>query len=181
MTRTRILLPIAFGLSLTGVALTGAMAAQAAHDSGAPIDFSAAHIELQDKAKQAILSGDVVVKQANMTLDAARMTVHYTGQIIGGSPQISRLDAAGGVTVVRPGQRASAQYAVYDLNNRVVTLLGNVRLQQGSNTLNGGRAHINLDSGLATMDGSAVGNGSGTTRQQNGRVTGTFSAPKRNP
>ena len=50
----------------------------------APIDFGADHIELQDKANRAVLSGNVTVKQAEMTLNAARMTVAYTGQVVGG-------------------------------------------------------------------------------------------------
>ena len=57
-------------------------AAQTAHNSAAPIDFGADHIELQDKANRAILTGSVSVRQAEMTLNAARMTVAYTGQVV---------------------------------------------------------------------------------------------------
>ena len=157
-------------------------AAQVRHNSSAPIDFSAGYIELQDKANRAVLSGDVNVRQAEMTLTAARMTVSYTGQVVGGSPQVSRLDASGGVTVVRPDQRARSQYAVYDLDRRVITMLGGVTLAQGTNTVNGGRLTINLDTGRATIDGSAVGRTTapdGTVTQSGGRVTGRFSVPER--
>ena len=132
------------------------LAAQQAHNSAAPIDFGADHIELQDKANRAVLSGNVSVRQAEMTLNAARMTVTYTGQVVGGNPQVSRLDAAGGVAVKRPGQTARSQYAIYDLNRRVVTMLGAVTLTQSGNTVNGGRLTINLDSGRAVIDGSSV-------------------------
>ncbi|BCA60309.1 LptA/OstA family protein [Sphingomonas sp. HMP6] len=163
------------------LALAGAASAQTAHNSGAPITFDAAHIELQDKANRAILSGGVVVKQAAMTLKAARMTVAYTGQVIDGSPQISRLDATGGVTVTRPDQTARSNFAVYDLNKRVVTMLGAVTLIQSGNTISGGRLTINLDTGRAIIDGSSVGGGgAGTTTSSSGRVSGTFSVPKRN-
>lgn len=164
---------------------TTAGLAQRAHNSKAPIDFSADHIELQDKANRAVLSGSVAVKQAEMTLNAARMTVAYTGQVIGGSPQVSRLDAAGGVTVRRPDQTARSQYAIYDLNRRVITMLGAVTLNQGGNTVNGGRLTMNLDTGRAVIDGSSVAGSSGSTggdgnvTQRNGRVTGTFSVPDR--
>ncbi|GGO92795.1 LptA/OstA family protein [Stakelama pacifica] len=168
---------------LGALVLAGGAAAQTRHNTNAPIDFSADQIELQDKANRAILSGSVAVRQGEMTLDSARMTVHYTGQIVGGSPQVSRLDASGNVVITRPDQKARSQYAVYDLNSRVVTLLGNVTLNQGGNVLNGGRVTINLDTGRATIDGSAVGSGrddSGNVTRSNGRVTGTFSVPKRN-
>ncbi|WP_112381641.1 LptA/OstA family protein [Sphingomonas carotinifaciens] len=169
------------------VALAGPSVAQQRHNSRAPIDFGADHIELQDKANRAVLVGNVSVRQAEMTLNAARMTVAYTGQVIGGNPQVSRLDASGSVVVRRPDQTARSQYAIYDLNRRVITMLGGVSLTQGGNTVNGGRLTINMDTGRAVIDGSAVAGGgnngaaapNGTTRT-NGRVTGTFSVPDRN-
>lgn len=170
-------------LALGALIAVSPVLAQGAHNSRAPIDFSADHIELQDKANRAILSGSVAVKQAEMTLNAARMTVSYTGQVVGGSPQVSRLDAAGGVTVRRPDQTARSQYAIYDLNRRVVTMLGAVTLNQGGNTVNGGRLTLNLDSGRAVIDGSSVAGSSGAgdsgVTQRAGRVTGTFSVPDR--
>ncbi|MEG3176443.1 LptA/OstA family protein [Sphingomonas sp. RB3P16] len=173
-------LPAFLALSL---AFSGPAVAQTAHNSTAPINFSADHIELQDKANRALLSGSVVVKQTEMTLNAARMTVAYTGQVVDGSPQVSRLDASGGVTVTRPDQTARSNFAVYDLNKRVVTMLGAVTLIQAGNTVNGGRLTINLDTGRAVIDGSSVGGGggkAGTTTSSGGRVSGTFSVPKRN-
>ena len=166
---------------LSLVLLTGAALAQGRHNTAAPIDFGADHIELQDKANRAVLSGNVSVKQAEMNLSAARMTVAYTGQVVGGSPQVSRLDASGGVTVRRPDQTARASYAIYDLNRRVITMLGAVTLTQGANTVNGGRLTINLDSGRAVIDGSSVGSAGapGATTSRGGRVTGTFSVPDR--
>jgi lipopolysaccharide export system protein LptA len=161
------------------------LAAQTAHNSNAPIDFGADHIELQDKANRGVLSGNVSVRQAEMTLNSARMTVSYTGQVVGGSPQVSRIDASGGVTVRRPDQTAKSQYAIYDLNRRVITMLGAVTLTQGGNTVNGGRLTINLDTGRAVVDGNSVRGsngsapGSTTTTAPSGRVTGTFSVPKR--
>ena len=167
-------------LTLLGSAAT----AQTRHNSNAPIDFGADRIELQDRANRAVLSGGVSVKQADMVLNAARMTVNYTGQVVGGNPQVSRLDAAGGVTVKRPQQTARSQYAVYDLNRRVITMIGTVSLDQGGNIVNGGRLTINLDTGRAVIDGSGVGSGGAsapgtTTTTPSGRVTGTFSVPKR--
>lgn len=156
------------------------------HDSAAPIDFAANAIELQDRANRAVLSGGVNIKQANLNLTASRVTVAYTGEVVGGSPQVSRLDASGGVTVTRPDQSAKAQFGVYDLNRRVITMLGGVSLTQGGNTVTGGRLSINLDTGRAVIDGSAVGGGganSGTTdngvTRQSGRVTGRFTVPER--
>jgi len=169
-------------LATAAIAAASVATAQTRHDSSAPINFGADHIELQDKANRAILTGNVSVKQAEMTLNAARMTVAYTGQVVNGSPQVSRLDASGGVIVTRPDQSARGQYAVYDLNKRVVTMLGGVTLIQAGNTVNGSRLTINLDTGRAVIDGSGVRGsapGAAGTTASGGRVTGTFSVPKR--
>jgi lipopolysaccharide export system protein LptA len=165
--------------------LAAAAAAQSRHDSSAPIDFGADHIELQDKSGRGILSGNVKVRQAEMTLDSARMIVTYTGQVVDGSQQVSRLDAAGNVVVTRPDQSARGQYAVYDLNKHIITMLGGVTLIQNANRVNGGRLTINMDTGRAVIDGSSVGSPSGgaggnVTSAPGGRVTGRFSVPKRN-
>lgn len=174
-------------IALLALALGAAApaAAQTRHDSTAPIDVASNRIELQDRANRALLTGNVIIKQAEMTLTAARVTVTYTGEISDGSPQVSRLDAAGGVTVTRPDQNARSQYAVYDLNQRIITMVGGVTLRQGMNNISGSRLSINLDTGRATIDGSGVGGSApGQTTQpgvqsQGGRVTGRFSVPKR--
>jgi lipopolysaccharide export system protein LptA len=178
MTRLLALLPLA-------LAAAGPAAAQQRHDSSAPIDFDAAHIQLQDREKRVLLSGAVRITQAEMRLNAARMTLSYSGDIAGGSPEVSRIDAAGGVTITRPDQTARSQYAVYDLNRRVITMVGGVTLRQGPNNLSGGRLTIDLDTGRATIDGSGVARGSATpgqpgeVRSTGGRVSGRFSVPRR--
>ncbi|MET0307562.1 MAG: LptA/OstA family protein [Sphingomonas sp.] len=161
-------------------------AAQNRHNSDAPIDVASDHIELQDRAHRALLTGNVVIKQAEMTLAATRVTVTYSGDISDGSPQATRLDAAGGVTVTRPDQVARSQYAVYDINRRLITMVGAVTLHQGTNNISGARLSINLDTGRATIDGSGVGGSSGSgssstpgVQSQAGRVTGRFTVPKR--
>lgn len=161
-------------------------AAQTRHDSRAPVDFGADVIELQDKQNRGVLSGNVSLRQAEMTLTAARVVIIYTGQVIGGKPQVSRFEASGNVVVRRPNQTARANYGIYDLNRRVITMLGNVTLTQDGNTVNGGRLTINLDTGRAVIDGSSVaggassGSGGTVSRAPSGRVTGTFSVPDRN-
>ncbi|MDB5708012.1 MAG: OstA family protein [Sphingomonas bacterium] len=171
-------------LATAAIAAASVATAQTRHDSSAPINFGADHIELQDKAHRTILAGNVSVKQAEMTLNAARVTVSYRGEIAGGpSPEAQRIDASGGVIVTRPDQSARGQYAVYDLNKRVITMLGGVTLIQAGNTVNGSRLTITLDTGRAVIDGSGVrGSAPGTagTTSSGGRVTGTFSVPKRN-
>jgi lipopolysaccharide export system protein LptA len=180
-------LALAWGIG--GFALTAAMAggmtlhAQsiASHDSRAPVSFDAASIELQDRENRVILSGDVVIQQAGLTLRSARMLVNFSDA---GRLELQRITATGGVVVTRGDERASGDNAIYDVGRRIITMAGDVRLRRGSDNLSGGRLVIDLNSGESRVDGSALGGAvtaadgsTGTPRP--GRVTGSFNVPQR--
>ena len=117
----------------------------------------------------------------DLRLRAARTTVSYTDA---GSLKIQRLDATGGVIVTRGAETARGDVAIYDFDRRLITLSGNVTLQRGTDRLSGGRLTIDLDSGLSTLDGRVGGGspalgGDSATTPRGGRITGTFSVPKR--
>jgi lipopolysaccharide export system protein LptA len=143
-----------------------------------PVDVDADRIEVQDRADRAIFSGNVRVRQGGLSLDAGRLTVAYVGGISGGGPQIQRLDASGGVTVRSASETARGDFAIYDLNRRLITMLGGVVLNQGANTVRGGRLVIDLNSGRSVIDGSSVGGAPGVTGS-GGRVSGRFTVPQR--
>lgn len=172
------------GLALLLAGLVAGVGAQAqvlkSHNSNAPVDVTADRIEVQDKANRAIFSGNVHAVQADMTIDAARMTVAYAkASAPGGGLQIQRIDASGGVLVRNTNQTAQGSMAIYDLNRKLITMLGGVVLNQGGSQVRGGRLVMDLNSGRSTIDGSAVGGGS-TSTGRGGRVTGHFIAPQRN-
>jgi len=143
----------------------------AGFNSSQPVNYAADRIELQDRQKRVVLSGDVVITQGDLRLTAARTTVSYTDE---GSLRIQRIDATGGVTVNRGGESARGNAGIYDLNRRVIVLSGAVALRRGGDTLNGGRLTIDLNSGLSSVDGGGAAPGAQGSR---GRVTGTFSVP----
>jgi lipopolysaccharide export system protein LptA len=172
------ILPILVLAALGAPALAQGFSALKGHDADAPIDITSNHIEVQDRADRAIWSGNVHVVQGDMTMDAARMTVAYSHATTpGADPQINRIDASGGVTVVSPSERAKGEFGIYDLNRKLITLIGNVTLIRGGNVVNGARLVIDMNSGRATVDGNAVGGGTSTA--SGGRVTGHFTVPKR--
>ena len=142
------------------------------HDSNAPVDVAADRIEVQDRADRAVFSGNVTARQAALTLSAARVTLAYSS--VGGL-QIRRIDASGGVMVRSPSETARGQFAIYDLDKRLITLIGDVTLTRGESRLNGGRLVLDLDTGRAVMEG---GGPPGTTNA-GGRVTGTFTVPQK--
>jgi lipopolysaccharide export system protein LptA len=171
-------LSVAFAIAATtagGVAIAqtqgGPVSALKGHNSNAPIDVASDRIEVQDRSDRAIFAGNVKVRQAELSLDTERLTLAYTND---GSLQIDRLDASGGVVVRSPSETARGDFGIYDINRRLITLIGAVRLERGDSRISGGRLTIDLESGRAVVDGGARGVG-----ESGGRVTGRFTVPQR--
>jgi lipopolysaccharide export system protein LptA len=176
---------LVIGFAATAALIAGAghwaQAAQLSHNSDAPVDFSADHMELQDKQKRVLLSGNVDVIQAELRLTADRTLMAYTDA---GKLTLQRVDATGHVVVVRNDERASGDDAVYDLNRKIITMVGHVVLHRANgDTLNGGRLVIDLNTGISSIDGHtsspAGATGSGQSTSGSGRVSGTFNVPKK--
>lgn len=171
--RRSIALPVAAAFACAA-ALAQAQAPVSAlkgHDSSAPVDVSANRIEVQQRADRALFVGDVHVKQGQLTLETERLTVAYKSA---GGIQINRLDASGGVVVRSPSETARGRFGVYDLDRKLITLIGDVVLTRGGSQIIGSRLVIDLDSGRAVIDGGPAG-----VNQSGGRVTGHFTVPKR--
>ena len=145
---------------------SGQQSGRSGFNSNAPVDVEADRIEVQDRADRAIFSGNVIARQGNMTMSAARLTVAYTDTR---GVDVQRLEASGGVTLRTPSETARSSFALYDVNRRIVTMTGGVQLTQGQNRVQGGRLVLDLNSHRAVMDGGG----------SNGRVSGRFTVPQR--
>jgi lipopolysaccharide export system protein LptA len=142
------------------------------HDNRAPIDVDADRIEVLEAENQALFTGNVRVRQGSLSLESQRIRVAYD-RPANGDPVVRRLDAEGAVRITSPSERATARYGIYDVENRILTLIGGVALVQGTTRLDGNRLVINLDSGRSTLDGRNAGGDGG------GRVTGRFAVPEK--
>jgi lipopolysaccharide export system protein LptA len=142
-------------------------------NSNAPVDISSDRIEVQERADRAIFAGNVVARQDELTLATERLTVAYS---TANGIDINRLDAAGGVVVRSPSETARGNFGIYDLDRRLITLIGDVQLTRQGNQVNGQRLVIDLTTGRAAIDGGAPG-----VAQSGGRVTGRFTVPQRRP
>ncbi len=177
MKKTILTASIVCALTFAGAAALQAQSITS-HNSNAPVNYAADRIELQDRQNRVVLSGNVSIEQGGLNMRAARTTVAYRNA---GGLQIDRIDATGGVTVTKGNERASGNVAVYDFNRRIITVVGNVALRRGTDTLNGGRLVIDLRTGRSTIDGRSSGStGPGSTTNGNGRVSGSFSVPQSN-
>ncbi|MFZ4382423.1 MAG: lipopolysaccharide transport periplasmic protein LptA [Sandarakinorhabdus sp.] len=140
-------------------------------DSTAPIDVDAGRIDIADNASEAIFTGAVVIRQGSLTLNADRVRISYANHT-SGNPQVQRLDALGNVRLRQNNMRATANSGIYDVNGRLVTLLGNVKMDRDGNHLEGARVVWNLNTRTSSFDNRSAAN-------PGGRVTGRFTVPQR--
>jgi lipopolysaccharide export system protein LptA len=137
---------------------------------GQPVQIQAAALEVRDKEKVATFSGNVKVVQGDTTMRCKSLVVFYEQQGDqgekapaqnmkaatpgpGGSSQISRLEARGGVTVTQKDQTANGDTGVFDMKSNTVTLLGNVVVSQGRNVMRGSKLVVDLTSGVSRVEG----------------------------
>jgi lipopolysaccharide export system protein LptA len=132
---------------------------------GQPVQIEAASLEVRDKDKKATFSGNVKVVQGDTVLRCKSLVVFYEQQGQqsgaqtmkaatpgpGGSSQISRLEALGGVTVNQKDQTATGDSALFDMKSNTVTLKGNVVVTQGQNVMRGDRLVVNLTTGVSQV------------------------------
>jgi lipopolysaccharide export system protein LptA len=145
------------------------------HDFKRAIDISADRLEVRTEDNKAIFEGGVEAVQEDLTLKADRVVVHYQSKkplgTEGGAPAISRIDVAGHVQLFSPSEAVKSEWGVYDLEERLITLGGNVFLERGEAQLQGDRLLVNLDSGVTTLETADTGT---SATGEPGRVKGRF-------
>lgn len=170
------------GASLTLAGLTASPAlAQTLADglsgfsqqSDDPIEIEADNLEVLDAQNVAIFRGNVVVTQGTATLQARELRVHYQaggdGAIGPTSNQGLRLlEAIGAVEIRSEDQYAAGDQARFDFISEIITLTGNVLLQQGENLVRGQRLTVDLTTRESRLEAAPSANSGG------GRVTGVF-------
>ena len=120
-----------------------------------PVDITAQQLDVQQKKGTAVFSGDVVVKQGEMTLTAPKVTATYGSK--GGD--IEAIEATGGVTITRPGQNGVTEKAVgttalYSPANGNMVMTGAVTLTRGPSQLSGDKLTYDLANGNARVTNS---------------------------
>jgi lipopolysaccharide export system protein LptA len=130
-----------------------------------PVKIQAATLEVRDKDKVAMFSGDVRVLQGDTEMRCKSLTVHYDEDSgakglkaadpgPAGQQQIRRIEAKGGVTVIQKDQNAQGDTGVFDMRANTVTLVGNVVVTRGQDVLRGRKLTVDLTSGTSTIDGA---------------------------
>ncbi len=118
-------------------------------DTSLPVEVTAENLEVSQADGSASFTGNVLVKQGEMRLEAGKIRVEYdlTGKAI------ARLHASGGVLLVNATDTAEAAEAVYTIASGEVVMKGKVMMTQGQTAIKGDSLVINLKSGTGRMEG----------------------------
>ncbi|MEO0619631.1 MAG: LptA/OstA family protein [Pseudomonadota bacterium] len=154
----------------------------------APIDIAAKRLDVDDAAKRAVFTGDVIAQQDTFRMTSTTLEIRYAprkggkaaqardadGAFGGGSTEITELIARGNVFVKSAKQElqtAEGDWARFDVKTRVITMGDTVTLKQGKNVIRGTRLVINLNTGKSSvLSAPATADATTATRRSNGRI-----------
>jgi lipopolysaccharide export system protein LptA len=159
-------------------------------------------LEYWDRRQMAVARGDALVVNQDKRLSADIVTAFFTDDTQLGEPggktqtakraakkeaknqgqdaagadqnQIRRIEGFTNVHISTPGQIATGDRGVYDVESGIATLFGSVKITREDNQLNGEYGEVNLDTGVSRM----LSGPPGATGPQ--PVRGLFS-PKKKP
>jgi lipopolysaccharide export system protein LptA len=128
-----------------------------------PVKIDAGALEVRDKSKTAVFSGNVQVVQGDTTLRCNSLQVFYdqggtSNSLTAAKPgpagqgKIRRLVATGNVIVTQKEQTATGDSGIFEMAENTVTLNGNVMISQGANTLRGEKLVVNLTTGISHIE-----------------------------
>jgi lipopolysaccharide export system protein LptA len=138
-----------------------------------PVKINAAELEVHDKDKTAVFSGDVHLVQGDTSMRTSTLVVYYDDQPPPPAPappqssrsasasaqitpqqnqQIKKVEAKGSVMVTQKDQTATADLGTFDMRANTVTMSGNVVITRGPNVMKGDRLTVNMTSGDSKME-----------------------------
>ena len=156
-----------------GTALAQEISILKGHETDKPIDIVAERLEVRDRENIAIFTGDVEANQGDLNFKADSITVYYATVEGVTNPTVERLDVAGSVRFESPSEYAEADWGIYDVKRRLVTLGGAVMLRRGGTVIRGQRIELDLRTGITKFESS----GAGPQDPDGGRVRGQFKLP----
>jgi len=140
---------VASVLASIAVAQTSLTFGPLAQDTDAPIEIEADELAISQADNSATFSGNVVIKQGEMSLSAPLVTVVYNPE----TSDIDALIASGGVTLVSGEEAAEAEMAEYSVTDGIIVMKGDVLLALGLSSLAAEEMTVNLNDGSALLTG----------------------------
>jgi len=160
---------------LSGLCLVAALAwAAPAAANTVPVNIQADSMSYSPSGKEVVFEGNVRVTRQDVTITAATITIHLSGEAEQG-PGVAAMDpgairrivASGGVRINYQGKIGSCAVATYNVREGMLIMEGNPSLQDGENRIKGHTIKFDLKANRSEVLG-----GGGQ------RVNATFQAPE---
>lgn len=131
-----------------------------------PITVDADRLEIRDKEKKAIFTGNVVATRGEATVRSAVMVVFYAGDVAGTqtptpstpatptNQQVRRIEMTGKVLLNQRDQTVTGDNGVYEHEGEreTLTVTGNVVVTKGQDVIKGTKLVVDLHTNQAQVD-----------------------------
>jgi lipopolysaccharide export system protein LptA len=117
-----------------------------------PLEISSHQLEVLQDQQTSVFSGEVVARQAQMTLWTDRLTIVFTAE-----NEIRRIEAVGAVRIEDPLRTARAARATFDREADTLVLSGDAEVTQGENHISGEEIILYLGENRSTVKSSETG------------------------
>lgn len=135
-------------------------------------------LEYWEKESKAVARGNAVAIQKERKIRADVLTAIFK-ENAKKSLELTRAEGFGHVVLTTPKEEVTGERGDYNAESGIATVAGSVKIVREGNELNGGYAHVNLNTGISKLFGSAPGGKEGA-KEGDGRVRGTFTPDKKN-
>lgn len=106
-----------------------------------PIRIKSDQLLTDNNLKMATFTGNVAARQGDITIYSDKMVINYADDQGG----ISTAEVSGNVRIIQGERRAQAGHAIYDAQKALITLDGNPKVFQNSDTISGKTITYYLD------------------------------------
>ncbi len=141
-----ILLTLVFAWSSTGFAAQNVPTI----DTSQPLEILSQQLEVFRQENRSVFSGDVVATQGDMTMTTDRLIVFFAGE-----NSIERLEAVGHVKFTQLDRTATAEKMIYRQKEGTLLLIGNARVVQGPNQVDGDEITYFVNENRSVVKGSS--------------------------
>jgi lipopolysaccharide export system protein LptA len=150
----RIVVVLSLVAAMAGGAAAQERAGEPSRDLGSrPIDVTADRLSADSVRNTVTFEGNVVARQADVTLYADRIQAGYSRE----SGSIDRIEAEGNVRVLQEGREARSARAIFHNLEQRIVLTGGATLRQGQNTVQGETLTIFLRENRSVVTGGKDG------------------------
>jgi lipopolysaccharide export system protein LptA len=135
-----------------------------ATSQGKDVNIESDNMEVVDKSKQAIFTGNVNAERGGVTMKSNRLVVDYRsggtnkkGQAKSGNAnEVTNLEATGSVIIITRTQKITGDKALIDVKANTLTVEGNVVVEQGASVVKGSKLLVDLTNNRSQMTGGRV-------------------------